>query len=202
MPSSQQQREARQSPAERAAPGWTKADFSLLKMLTIIIQLNSECFLQYAMRKEKEKKTKMVIQFSKELMQVKSYKQLSRKVKQWALPMMDFTECSLFYEDFDSKLPNSFLIDCTIAHDFFAIASLDDANEHDTHFATELIFGADQTIQFPSNFGVSGQVHEEKSYRFENEVGKVGKSKAMRNDDSSKSFSVDSQHKSFMSANY
>ena len=79
-------------------------------MLTIIIQINSECFLQYAMRKEKEKKMKMVIQFSKELMQVKSYKQLSRKVKQWALPMMDFTECSLFYEDFDSKFNDSMFL--------------------------------------------------------------------------------------------
>ena len=45
-------------------------------------------------------------------------------------------------------------------------------------------------------------MHGEKSYRYENEVGKVGKSKGLHNEDSSKSFSIDSQHKSFLSASH
>lgn len=79
---------------------------------------------------------KRVVQFATDVLEVKTYKQLVIKTKQWTKNLMGFEMCSLFFEDSDSK-------------EFFTITLQDGEEKKNTKnadFTDDLQFRDDQII--------------------------------------------------------
>jgi len=84
--------------------------------------------------------------------------------------LVGFKECALFFED-------------PASGELFTVADLDsqqDADKktssNDTSFAKELYFTDDQIVIFPPTIGITGEVHEKKGFRFQNNFGQLVKS--------------------------
>ena len=82
--------------------------------------------------------------------------------------MIGFEECALFFQE-------------PASGDLFTVADLEpQANEAtrregalDLTFAKELYFPDDQIVVFPPTIGITGEVHEKRGIRFQNNFGQV-----------------------------
>ena len=90
-----------------------------------------------------------------------------KKFKAYNQTLVGFEECTLFFED-----PGS--------GELFTVADLDSEpdgdkkkSDNDTSFAKELYFTDDQIVIFPATIGITGEVHEKRGLRFQNNFGQL-----------------------------
>ena len=91
-----------------------------------------------------------MIEFAKDVMHVKTYRDLARKFKQNCENIIGFEQCSIFFYSKD--------------HDeLFAITKTDTKGEETTNaadYAKELYFPEEEIIIFPATIGITGEMHQ------------------------------------------
>ena len=88
----------RTAKASPAAVGWTRNDYNLLKILANYLHMNVDYFNNVVIQEAKEKKINEIIDFALDIMHVKTFRQLIKKVKQYQSNILGFDECALYFE--------------------------------------------------------------------------------------------------------
>lgn len=122
------------------------------------------------LQRAKEKKIDEIIDFAQDIMSVKTYRQLVKKVREYRQTVLGFEECALFFED--TETGDLFtLTDLEAGREQAATATKQSKARTSTAFAKELLFPEDSVVVFPSTIGMTGEVHQRVGIRFRNGVG-------------------------------
>ena len=122
------------------------------------------------LQRAKEKKIDEIIDFAQDIMSVKTYRQLVKKVRDYRQTVLGFEECALFFED--TETGDLFtLTDLETGSEAPVAATKASSAQTSTAFAKELLFPEDAIVVFPSTIGMTGEVHQRVGIRFRNGVG-------------------------------
>lgn len=159
--------------------------------------MTAHYYTMQVLKSLKKKKAESIIEFSIDMMKVKSYGQIVRKFNGEVGGLLGFESCTIFFKNSMSKLIQIIfynLFFCNIAGDLFTVADqkvVDPSKmKHmegyiDTTFAREYFFPHDQIVIFPSSMGISGEVHSKKGIYYDNYFGQLVKKNIQEDHDGS-----------------
>ena len=78
-------------------PGWNTNDHNLMRILSNFMLMSVDAHQQNVIANNKQKKIQDVIVFALDIMKVKTYKQLIRKLQLYCKPLLGFEAVTLFF---------------------------------------------------------------------------------------------------------
>ena len=130
--------------------------------------MSAQYFGLLVVQREKKEKVQDVIDFAIQMLEVRSFRQLSKGVKSNIEGILGFRNCTLFFKN-------------TGTDQLFTVANneltnpfkRDDPDYIDTTFAKELVFPPDQVVVFPTEMGVTGECHKRRTFHYDNDFGQL-----------------------------
>ena len=124
-----------------------------------IISMAAQYFVLKVSQRDKEVKSRQVIQHSLKLMECRSYQQITKYSRVFLNEICNFQDSCVFYLDDKSE-------------ELFTLAVQDkDEIKTETSFAQELYFTDEQIIMFPHDLGITGEVYKKMAHKVENSFG-------------------------------
>mmetsp|Transcript_32677 Transcript_32677/g.49938 ORF Transcript_32677/g.49938 Transcript_32677/m.49938 type:complete len:108 (+) Transcript_32677:3201-3524(+) len=79
--------------------GWTHNDWVLVKIMAQFLQMNVSFFVQQVIQVHKKNKVNDVIDFATKMMNVRTFRQITKTFKGSVRSLLGFEACSVFFED-------------------------------------------------------------------------------------------------------
>ena len=122
----------------------------MIRILSGYLKANVDYFYYQSIIKQKTQEIKKVIAFASDIMHIKTYRDLSKKVTENCQSITGFNQCSVFFHSTEND-------------ELFAVTKVH-ATGKDLHsafeYAKQLYFPLDEVIIFPSTLGMTGEMFQ------------------------------------------